>query len=228
MVQGSMAISKNSVARTIERAGGVFVTGTDTDVGKTIAAACLVQALNGDYWKPVQAGLRDDTDTQTIQKLVKLNEVSFFPSTYELKQPLSPHEAARRDGIEIEMKEFRAPITNRPLVVEGAGGVMVPLNKRALVVDLIVKLKLPVIVIARSGLGTINHTLLSLKALREKKCNILGVIMNGPRNKGNVTAVETYGHARVLWQMTPIKPLNGKTLARAGSRLKKALKEPAW
>jgi dethiobiotin synthetase len=125
------------------------------------------------------------------------------------------------------MKKFRAPKTSRPLVVEGAGGVMVPLNKRALVIDLMVKLRLPVIVIARSGLGTINHTLLSLKALREKKCNILGVIMNGKRNQANVAAIENYGRARVLWQMTPIKPLNGKTLARAGSRLKKALGEPA-
>jgi len=223
-----MAKNTNSITRIIERAGGVFVTGTDTDVGKTVAAACLVQALDGDYWKPVQAGgLSDGTDRQAVQKLVSLDNVTFFPSMYELKQPLSPHEAARRDGVEIEIKKFRAPKTSRPLVVEGAGGVMVPLNKRALVIDLMVKLRLPVIVIARSGLGTINHTLLSLKALREKKCNVLGVIMNGKRNQANVAAIENYGHARVLWQMTPIKSLNGKTLARAGSRLKKALGEPA-
>ena len=214
-----------NINRHINRAGGVFVTGTDTDVGKTVAAACLLQALDGDYWKPVQSGLRDGTDTATIKKLIKRDGATFFPSAYELKQPLSPHEAARRDGVEIEMKRFRRPNTKRPLVVEGAGGVMVPLNKRALVINLIVKSKLPVIVVARSGLGTINHTLLSLQALREKKCTVLGVIMNGPRNAANVQAIESYGRTRVLWQMTPIKPLNANTVARASQRLAKALTE---
>ena len=213
-----------NIRNIIERAGGVFVTGTDTDVGKTVAAACLLHALDGDYWKPVQSGL-DGTDTATIKKLTKRDDISLFPSTYELKQPLSPHEAARRDGVEIEIKQFQRPKTKCPLIVEGAGGVMAPLNKRALVVDLIVKLKLPVIIVARSGLGTINHTLLSLKALSEKKCTVLGVIMNGSRNAANVKAIEYYGRTRVLWQMTPIKPLNVQTVARAAKRLQKALAE---
>ncbi len=223
-----MAQGIKSIRERIERAGGVFVTGTDTDVGKTIAAACLLHALDGDYWKPVQSGLVG-TDTAIIKKLAKRDDTTLFPSVYELTQPLSPHEAARRDGVEIDMKRFQLPKTNRsskrPLIVEGAGGVMVPLNKRTLVIDLIVKLKLPVVIVARSGLGTINHTLLSLKALREKKCSVLGVIMNGPPNAANVQAIEIYGRTRVLWQMIPIKPLNAQTVARASRRLKQALAE---
>lgn len=208
---------------TIERAGGVFVTGTDTDIGKTVIAACLVRALNGNYWKPVQSGLIDGTDTQTIKKLVKLDSLTLFPSTYELKQPLSPHEAARRDGVEIVMRRFRLPKSTRPLIVEGAGGVLVPLNKRALMIDLIKTFDLPVIVVARSGLGTINHTLLTLKALKDKKCKVLGVITNGPRNPANVAAIEHYGRTPVMWQTSRIKPLNAKTLNRAALRLAKVL-----
>lgn len=215
-----------SISNIIEQAGGVFVTGTDTDIGKTIAAACLVRALNGNYWKPVQSGLADGTDTETLQKLVKRDDLTCFSSTYELRQPLSPHEAARRDGVDIVMNRFRLPKSEHPIVVEGAGGVMVPLNKRALMIDLIKKFKLPVIVVARSGLGTINHTVLTLKALKDKKCNVLGVIVNGPRNAANVAAIETYGKIRVLWQMTPMKPLNSKSLSRAAIRLAKALKGP--
>ncbi len=213
-----------SIVDTIQKAGGVFVTGTDTDIGKTVAAACLVQALKGNYWKPVQSGLADGTDTATVQNLVCHDDLVLFPSIYELKQPLSPHEAARRDGVKIAMNRFRLPKSERPLVVEGAGGVLVPLNERALMIDLIKKFKLPVIVVARSGLGTINHTLLTLKALNDKKCTVLGVITNGSRNAANVAAIETYGRTRVLWQLSRIKPLNTKSLGRAAMRLAKALR----
>lgn len=126
-----------SIVDTIQKAGGVFVTGTDTDIGKTVTAACLVQALKGNYWKPVQSGLADGTDTATVQNLVCHDDLVLFPSIYELKQPLSPHEAARRDGVKIAMNRFRLPKSERPLVVEGAGGVLVPLNERALMIDLI-------------------------------------------------------------------------------------------
>ncbi len=209
----------------IEYAGGVFVTGTDTEVGKTIACACLVGALDGNYWKPVQSGLVDGTDQQTVKKLSKIEESRFHDSVYELKAPLSPHEAARREKVSIEMRRFKMPASKRPIVVEGAGGVMVPLNARALMLDLMKKLKLPVIIVARSGLGTINHTVLTVQALRKQRCPVLGVIVNGPRNPANVEAIETYGRVPVLWQLTPLKPLNPNSVTRAAGRLARSLRK---
>ncbi|MEX2449413.1 MAG: dethiobiotin synthase [Rhodospirillales bacterium] len=211
----------------IGRAGGVFVTGTDTGIGKTVAAACLMRALDGDYWKPVQAGLADGTDTDTVKRLTGFGPERFHPSAYALSAPLSPHEAARRDKVSIRLSAFRRPRTERPLIVEGAGGVLVPLNKKSLVIDLIAKLNLPVILIARSGLGTINHTLLSLRALRSRRCAVLGVVLNGPRNAANAAAIETYGRTPVIGQLTPIRSLSAKTLDRAAKRLARALGTPA-
>ncbi len=192
----------------IVKAGGVFVTGTDTGVGKTVASAVLVNALDGDYWKPVQSGADEDSDTETVIRLLELDRARTHPCAYLLKPPLSPHEAARRDGIDITMDNFRLPHTSRPIVVEGAGGVLVPLNDRETMVDLMTHLGLPVVVVARSGLGTINHTLLSLEALRSRGLHVIGAVLNGPANPANRKAIESRGNVRILFEMRPADHLD--------------------
>ena len=212
-----------SVAETIGAAGGVFVTGTDTEVGKTVAAACLVQALDGDYWKPVQAGLADGTDTETVRRLTGLDGARLHASIYALTAPLSPHEAARRDAVTIRMDTFTLPAAERPLVVEGAGGVLVPLNDTALMIDLMEQLGLPVILVARSTLGTINHSLLSLQALRGRGLTVLGVIINGPPHPANEEAVAAFGRVPVLAALPTLDPLDKAAVVGAGADLAEAL-----
>jgi dethiobiotin synthase len=186
----------------------IFVTGTDTDIGKTIASACLVRALDADYWKPVQSGLEEGRDCDTVAALTGLDGNRIHPSAYELQAPLSPHEAARLEGLRLDMNQFKLPTTDNNLVVEGAGGVLVPINEGALMIDLIDQLGLPVVIVARSGLGTINHTLLTLEALRARDLNILGVIVSGPANPANVDAIRTYGKIKILLELEPISPLD--------------------
>ena len=194
---------------------GVFITGTDTDVGKTVVSAWAVQHLKADYWKPVQSGLSDGTDSDTIRSLLNIPAARIHPSVYELTAPLSPHAAAEIDGVEIDLSRFSIPRTHAPLVVEAAGGVLVPLNKEALIIDLMAQLGLPVLVAARAGLGTINHTLLTLNALRARKLNILGVVMSGPLNPGNRRAIETYGKVTVLAEIPQFdQPVTAADLAR--------------
>ena len=194
---------------------GVFITGTDTDVGKTVVSAWAVQHLKADYWKPVQSGLSDGTDSDTIRSLLNIPAARIHPSIYELTAPLSPHAAAGIDGVEIDLSRFSIPRTRAPLVVEGAGGVLVPLNKEALIIDLMAQLDLPVLVAARAGLGTINHTLLTLNALRARKLDILGVVMSGPLNPGNRQAIETYGKVTVLAEIPQFdQPVTAADLAR--------------
>ncbi len=176
-----------------ESKNGYFITGTDTDVGKSVAAAWVMLHLAADYWKPTQSGLEPPTDTQVIQQITEFPAGRFHPETYRLTQPLSPHEAAKRDGVEIDMQKFQLPKTTHPLIVEGAGGLMVPLNKDNLMIDLMVQLDLPVILVCRSGLGTINHTLLSLEALRARHIDIAGIIMSGAKALHNREAIEEYG-----------------------------------
>jgi len=212
-----------SLASRITSAGGVFVTGTDTEVGKTVASALLVRALGGSYWKPVQSGMADGGDSPEVQRLAEIDETRVHPPAYEMTQPLSPHQAARGDGIEINMADFVLPDRGRPVVVEGAGGVLVPLNAENTMIDLMDQLQLPVIVVARSGLGTINHTLLSLESLRKRGLDVLGVIMNGPRNVANAETVSTFGKVPVLLELEPLSPLEPRTIASIAARLGTAM-----
>lgn len=184
-----------------------FVTGTDTDVGKTVACAWLMLHTATRYWKPVQAGLRP-TDEATIRELTLMGDDRFVPTVHSLTEPLSPHEAARRDGVTIELEDFRLPRNPEPLVVEGAGGLMVPLNEKELVIDLVEFLSLPVILVCRTTLGTINHSLLSLEALRRRDVSVAGVILVGPEVPHNRAAIESFGKTRILGHIPPLDPLN--------------------
>jgi dethiobiotin synthetase len=173
----------------------LFVTGTDTGVGKSYVSALLVAGLEAAYWKPVQSGA--DADADWVRRVAGLPAERVLPETYRLRAPLSPHEAARREGVQIEMSRFVLPKRKR-LIVEGAGGVMVPLDDRHLMVDLMVDLGLPVLVVARSELGTINHTLLTLDQLRRRGCPLWGVVVNGSPNPANCQAIAHYGEVPVL------------------------------
>jgi dethiobiotin synthetase/malonyl-CoA O-methyltransferase len=194
---------------------GVFVTGTDTGVGKTVVAACLARAWRVGYWKPVQTGAATaDDDTATVVALAGLSSEHVHSPAYALRAPLSPHAAAELEGVRITMEAIALPQTAHPLVVEGAGGLLVPLNDREFMIDLMAKLALPVLLVARSTLGTINHTLLSLAALRSRRLPIAGVVLNGPPNAGNRGAIERFGQVRVLAELPHVDRLDDAAMER--------------
>lgn len=193
-----------------------FVTGTDTNVGKTVISAMLTLGLGAAYWKPIQSGLDDITDTEFVQRVTELNDSHFLSERFRLTQPLSPHAAAAIDGVQISLSDFHLPTTQKPyLIVEGAGGLMVPLNDRDLMIDLIRWLNLPVCLVARSSLGTINHTLLSLAQLRRSQIPILGVILNGEINSTNRDAIAHYGQVPILGEIDRLDAIDPLTLRSA-------------
>lgn len=188
------------------------MTGTDTDVGKSVACAWALLHLGGAYWKPIQSGLEPPTDTQAVQRITAFDDERFFPSRYELNEPLSPHAAAKIDGVCIDLNDFSLPESSLPLIVEGAGGVMVPLNEQNFMIDLMARMKLPVIITARSTLGTINHTLMSISLLRLSGVSIAGVILNGPLNEGNRQAIAEYGNVKILGEIPHLEDLSKDSL----------------
>ena len=181
---------------------GVFITGTDTGVGKTVVAACFVRRFGADYWKPAQTGTANgDDDTASVVRLAGLREDRVHPPRHAFRAPLSPEAAARCEGAVIGLADFSLPDGGRPIVVEGAGGVLVPIGGGAVMADLMRKLGLPVVLVGRSTLGTINHTLLSLEALRRRHIAVAGVVLVGVPNAGNRAAIEAHGAVRVLADM---------------------------
>lgn len=175
-----------------------FVTGIGTDVGKTVAASILTEALHADYWKPVQAGALDFTDTDTVISLVSNSISTFHPEAYRLKMAASPHRAAAAEGIELNVRGIKLPQTENNLIVEGAGGLMVPLNKRFLMLDLVQQLGLEVVLVSRNYLGSINHTLLTAEVLRYRKVPVAGIIFNGEENAASEDFIIKYTGLRRL------------------------------
>lgn len=175
----------------------IFITGTDTNVGKTLVSAWLCVHSGADYWKPVQAGTEPETDSAVV---ARLSGARVHAETWRLALPASPHLAAQRAGVQIQLQDFQMPAAEK-LIIEGAGGALVPLNERDVMTDLIEKLDCPVIVVARSTLGTINHTCLTLETLRARKLTVLGVVMSGEPNADNRAAIEHYGRVPVLAQL---------------------------
>ncbi len=172
----------------------LFVTGTDTNVGKTVLSALLVSALDAIYWKPIQTGAAEGTDRKTVIQLAAIPEAQALREVYCFEPPVSPHLAAEASGIRIDLARIQRPNgLSKPLIVEGAGGIFVPINDSELMLDLAHRLGFPVIIAARSALGTINHTLLTVRALRCAKVAIKGVVMIGPRNRDNERSVERFG-----------------------------------
>jgi dethiobiotin synthase len=198
----------------------LFVTGTDTGVGKTVVSALLLAGRGGRYWKPVQSGAEEDSDSQTVAELSGRGPGCLLPEAYRLRAPLSPHRAALLDGVRIDLARLALPPlpAGEPLVVEGAGGALVPLAPGLLMTDLMAALGLPVLVVARSGLGTINHTLLTVEALRARGLAVAGVVLCGPRDAAdghNRQAIEEYGQVRVVGELEPLAELTPAALRAA-------------
>jgi dethiobiotin synthetase len=191
-----------------------FVTGTDTGIGKTVVSALLCAALDAVYWKPIQTGSREGTDRATVRKLAQLPRARTIPETYIFAPPVSPHLAARRAGVHIHLHRIRMPRIpeSQSLIAEGAGGALVPINSSQLMTDVMRHLRLPVLLVTRTTLGTINHTLLSLAALRAARLDVRGVIMVGAPNTENREAIEHYGDASVLGLVPPLKKMDRTVL----------------
>jgi dethiobiotin synthase len=192
----------------------LFVTGTDTGVGKTVVCSVLMAGLRGLYYKPVQSGLRPPTDTQRVQEMTGLPPWHFAAETYRLKEPLSPHLSAALDDVHIDLESFCLPQQNNVshLIAEGAGGIMVPLSPHHFMLDLMKRFALPVLLVASSRLGTINHTLLSLEQLRRHQLDVYGVVVNGPNNDDNCQAIEAFGRVRVVARIPPMDALSPEAL----------------
>ena len=179
----------------------VVIAGIGTEIGKTISSAIIVKNLQADYWKPIQSGFPEDSDVRTIQELSNTPEASIQPSIYNLKAPLSPHSAAELEGIEIAIEKFKLPTTQNNLVVELAGGILVPLNKQQTNLDLLKKWKLPVILVSKTYLGSINHTLLSFEILKSNNIPILGLILNGEKNESAQRFILNYTHLPIICEI---------------------------
>ncbi len=175
-----------------------FISGIGTNIGKTIVSAILTEALEADYWKPVQAGDIENSDTNKVKKLVSNKKSVFHKEAYCLTQPMSPHAAAKMDGIEINLNEIQLPTTNNKLIIEGAGGLMVPINDKDLIIDLIKKLDAEVILVSQNYLGSINHTLLSIESLQTRNINIKGIIFNGDENAATEQFILSYTKVNCL------------------------------
>jgi dethiobiotin synthase len=193
---------------------GFFVTGTDTNVGKTVLSALLVAALDARYWKPVQTGVIEGTDRESVRKWAEISEDRLAEEEYRFDPPVSPHLASRMAGIQIHLDDFKLPaaLEGARWVVEGAGGVMVPLNEHDLMRDLMHRIGFPIVVAARTALGTINHTLLTLAALRELCLPICGIVMIGDENIESRRAVEHYGNVRVVGHIPMVEKINRAAL----------------
>ncbi|MDM7936597.1 MAG: dethiobiotin synthase [Cyanobium sp. CZS 48M] len=195
----------------------LVVCGTDTDVGKTVVSALLVQGLGAHYWKPVQCGLEEGGDTARVAALLGLTPSEaaerLLPEAYRFNHPVSPHWAAELEQRPIELERLALPLVRGPLVVETAGGLLVPLRLDSLQIDQISRWGLPVLLVARSGLGTLNHTLLSVEALRTRGIPLLGLVLNGPLHPDNPRTLETMTGARVLACLPPLPRLDRQALA---------------
>ncbi len=191
-----------------------FITGTDTGVGKTVVSALLCAALDAIYWKPIQTGTREGTDCETVMRLARLPQSRTIPEAYRFAPPVSPHLAARLAGVRIDLRKIRMPriASGENLIAEGAGGALVPINSTQFMTDLMRQLRLPVLLVARTSLGTINHTLLSIETLRAARLDVRGVIMVGKPNRENRKAIEHYGQIEVAGVVPFLKKIDRKAL----------------
>ena len=193
----------------------IVVTGTDTDVGKTVFAAALAGALGASYWKPIQAGLDPRSDADSVAALAGLPSASILREAYRLSTPCSPHRAAEIDGVTIEPDRLVIPHVDGSLVIEGAGGVLVPITRHLLFADLFARWACPAVIVARTELGTINHSLLSIGALRQRGVPILGIAFVGDAQPDSETTIVSLGGVRRLGRLARIDPLDARTLAAA-------------
>ena len=193
----------------------LIVAGTDTGIGKTVFAAALVEAMDGDYWKPIQSGLEDATDLQTVAQLTGIGADRLLPEAHRLTQPMSPHLAAKRDGVAIDVSRLIPPATERPLVIELAGGLLVPLTDTQLQIDVVAGWSAPVVLVARTSLGTINHSLLSMEALRARCIPVQGIAFVGEPDEEVEETICKFGKVRRLGRFPILPQLCRQALADA-------------
>lgn len=196
-----------------------FVTGIDTDSGKTLVSAILCEFLQADYWKPIQAGLPRDTDT--VQSLVSNSKTFSHPEHYLLKMPASPHASAKAEGKTLKISDVQIPTTNNDLIIEGAGGCLVPINDEDFVIDLASKFNCPVILVADLYLGSINHTLLTAHLLQQKKLVVKGIVFNGQQNPESENIILHHTKFRKLLHILPEKTINQEIVKKYAVDLKR-------
>ncbi|MCH4822175.1 dethiobiotin synthase [Gramella lutea] len=201
-----------------------FVTGIGTEVGKTLVSAILTEAMQADYWKPVQAGDLENSDTHKLKKLVSNKETQYFDNAWSLKTPMSPHAAAEIDGVEIKVKEIKRPETEKDLVIEGAGGILVPLNESEVIADLISKDDV-VILVSRHYLGSINHTLLSIEALKNRGIEKIGVIFSGNEHPTTEAAIIKMGAVKVIGRIEEEPYFDERVVLEYAEKFRKELCE---
>ncbi len=198
----------------------IFVTGTDTGVGKTLVSAGLCLSYSAHYWKPIQAGT-ERTDNEVLAQFIPKTHI--HPSAFTLKNPLSPNQAAKLEGLTIEMEEINCPRSPAPLIIEGTGGALVPFNDKKDMTDLMKKFKAPVLIVARSTLGTLNHTFLTLSSLRAKQIPILGVVMIGPSHPLNKDSIEKIGKTNVLMELPFLEKISKEILLSQFKNIKSSI-----
>ncbi len=199
-----------------------FVTAISTDSGKTVLSAILTEALQADYWKPVQSGL-EERDTSAVKSLVSNSKTIFFPEAYALKTPMSPHAAAAIDNVEIELSKIILPKTDNNLVIEGAGGLLVPLNDEDFVIDLADQFPCEIILVSNLYLGSINHTLLSINELKRRKLNVKGIIFNGESNPSSEEFILNYSNYPCLLRIKQEDEITPKVISKYAKELAKNL-----
>lgn len=192
----------------------IFVTGNGTDIGKTIISAIITEHLEADYWKPIQSGELDNTDTMKVKRLVSNSKTFFHSERFKLVQPLSPHASAEIDGIQIQLEDFKLPVTNNHLVIEGAGGLMVPLNNKILIADLITHFASSVILVSRNYLGSINHTLLTIQELRSRNIPIIGIVFNGKHTPQTENFILQYTQIPLLFRVDMEEQIDKQTILK--------------
>ena len=196
-----------------------FITGIGTGIGKTIVSAILTEKLQADYWKPIQSGDLDISDSLLVEQLTSNTSTIVHPERYRLGQPLSPHLSAKIDGLTINIEEIQIPKTENRLIIEGAGGIMVPLNENELIVDLIRKLGVKVIVVTQNYLGSINHTLMTLEILKLNNIPVEGIIFNGKSNVETEAYIANYSGQRIIGRVPSLSVINKEKIQEAGKYL---------
>ena len=199
----------------------IFITGISTEVGKTLVSAIVTEALEADYWKPVQAGELDNSDTHKVKEMISNTKSKFFPNAYALQTPMSPHAAAEIDNVSITISEIIEPKTNNTLVIEGAGGILVPINTTETILD-IIQPNYKVIVVSRHYLGSINHTLLTVKLLQEKGFQV-AIVFSGNENKSTESIIQKMTGAKVIGRVSEEKNIDKEVIKKYANLFKSNL-----
>jgi len=197
-----------------------FITGIGTGIGKTIVSSIVTEKLQADYWKPIQSGDLDQTDSMKVESLITNSKTVIHQEAFKLTQPLSPHLSAKLDNIDLSIDKLFTPSTANTLIIEGAGGLMVPLNDRELLIDYIIALKVEVIVVSQNYLGSINHTLLSLELLKARNVTVKGIIYNGGSNIETERYINQYSPVEILGNIPVLDVITKETIQQAGQYLK--------